>query len=119
MDPENLGPHVLHALGPRATTAVRSALGPLLHYHPANPTAVYSLLLGQRAHRTVAKRLLLAFTQQWDAGFSTHPYRMAFTTCSVGGKVRNSDRWIGRGDNSWLDGRGGIHPALVRAPPGA
>ena len=78
---------MLRALGPHATAAVRSTLAPLLHYHPANPTGVYTLMLGQRAHRAVAKRLLLAFTQQWDAGFSTYPYRMAFTTCTVDGKV--------------------------------
>ena len=92
-DPENLGRQVLRALGPHATAAVRSTLAPLLHYHPANPTGVYTLMLGQRAHRAVAKRLLLAFTQQWDAGFSTHPYRMAFTTCTVDGKVGG---WLGK-----------------------
>ena len=88
-DPENLS-LVLEALGPTAAAAVRTTLGPLTHYHPANPTDTYSLLLGQPAHRTVAKRLLLAFRQQWDAGLCTFPYHEAFTSCTVDGKVGRS-----------------------------
>ena len=114
-DPENLST-VLDALGPFHGSAVKDRLGPVGHYNPANPTGVYNLILSQvsegktqlrkpypvclhnfslscpsplqqPSHRTVAKRLLLAFIQQWDLGLCTFPYHMAFTTCTVDGKV--------------------------------
>lgn len=83
-DPENL--HVaLSVLDPASTASVRERLGPLLSYNPANPTGTYSLVLSHPVHRSVARRLLIAFRQHYDEGWCTHPYHMAFTSLSLDG----------------------------------
>ncbi|GAX81074.1 hypothetical protein CEUSTIGMA_g8509.t1 [Chlamydomonas eustigma] len=83
-DPENLH-QLFEDLSSNQVQDIRSKLGALCYFNPANPTGVYSLFLSQPAHRCVARRLLLSYVQQCDAGLCFYPYHVCFTHCAVEG----------------------------------
>lgn len=64
-------------------TTLSSLLAPSRTYHPLNPTGSWSLILSHPVHAAIARRLLVAYIQQYDEGLCAWPYHTCFSL--VGG----------------------------------
>ncbi|KAG1666816.1 hypothetical protein FOA52_011657 [Chlamydomonas sp. UWO 241] len=83
-DPENMH-QVLAGLPEALAESIRDRLGPLVSFNPGNPTGSYQLVLSNPGDRSVARRLLVSYIQQWDANLCVNPYHMAFVSCTRDG----------------------------------
>lgn len=67
VDPQNLD-DMLEVLGKRHRTEVYAALGVLSRFTPNNPTGSYSLVLSRQLDYMIARRLQLAYQQEFAEG---------------------------------------------------
>ena len=67
--------------------AVLDRIGSLRLFTPGNPSGSYNLILSHATHHMVARRLLIAYIQQYDNKLTAYPHHICFTSYIVGGKA--------------------------------